>query len=807
MKRGVLGRADLMLALANAPAGAEAQIAALLGFEGHAPSQPQPKPPPAERVTTTPDQQEAPSFTAGPIMPVAFWRPEQFSERPEKPRPTPPLHRPVWRNAPLTPPVFHALAPWPELEVRLHQAISPGLRSGGIDIQATVQELSRLRHVPHLPRERTQRWPRQIQVIVDRSRHLWPYARDQTLVSNALRGLVPSDQLSFALCHDAAAEPRTLDHSTGDLSPYVAPDPETVVLVLGDLGCLDAGDPTSPERWSAFGHRLAALGCSPVALLPCAAHRCDDRLRGTWTILPWERADPTGAVHEGAADQLLMLVSPAVRIEPGLLRAVRRNLLRGVADAGVESEVWQHPAIISDDPRAATLNPDVARDLRSRFELQDQEVQRRLLHLLTSWRHGLKHEIWFEEVASLSKGAHALLREPEDAKDAETFFTWQASGSLADSTPTRDWLLRVAGRATRHGWSLASLAETLIAVKGERFAPPGWVSVDAFPSTGPPEQIEVRQFGADAAARPSGDADAGGSLLGVLRSSNGRCEIEADPRDAFWSTGSPPSWASDWGTDEYGHWVAFRVPGPAGSPVVEPRLRWCPPGAFLMGSPESEWGRWDDEGPRYEVTLRAGFWMFEQPCTQGLWSTVMGDDPSRFKDPGRPVETVSFEDIQRFLARINAMVPGLDLELPSEARWEYACRAGTMTAFSCGDDESTLGDFAWFSGNSEGTAHPVGAKQPNAWGLHDMHGNVREWCSDWQSGNLQGGFDPVGPATGSDRVSRGGSWRDQPILCRSAYRGLSDSASRSVGNDSWYRSIPHRSVNLGFRVARSPAGR
>jgi len=141
--------------------------------------------------------------------------------------------------------------------------------------------------------------------------------------------------------------------------------------------------------------------------------------------------------------------------------------------------------------------------------------------------------------------------------------------------------------------------------------------------------------------------------------------------------------------------------------------------------------------------------------------------------------------------------------LPTEAEWEYACRAGTTTAFSSGDDESTLGDVAWFFGNSEGTVHPVGTKQPNAWGLHDMHGNVREWCSDWQSGHLQGGFDPVGPAVGSDRVSRGGSWGDQPILCRSAYRPSSESSSRSASSDPFYRSIPYRSGNLGFRVARS----
>ena len=129
--------------------------------------------------------------------------------------------------------------------------------------------------------------------------------------------------------------------------------------------------------------------------------------------------------------------------------------------------------------------------------------------------------------------------------------------------------------------------------------------------------------------------------------------------------------------------------------------------------------------------------------------------------------------------------------LPTDAEWEYACRAGTTTAFSFGDDESKLSEYAWFNGNTgiEKYAHKVGTKKSNPWGLHDMHGNVWEWCSDWYDRKLSGGVDPVGPNGGSSRVNRGGCWGYVPGLCRSAYR------SDYVPS--------YRIHNLGFRVARS----
>jgi formylglycine-generating enzyme required for sulfatase activity len=210
--------------------------------------------------------------------------------------------------------------------------------------------------------------------------------------------------------------------------------------------------------------------------------------------------------------------------------------------------------------------------------------------------------------------------------------------------------------------------------------------------------------------------------------------------------------------------------------------------------------------------------LFDTPCTQALWEAVMGDNPSRFQSPERPVEQVSWEEVQEFLRRIEERVPGL--ALPTEAQWEYACRAGTQTATYAGDLE-ILGDsnaplldaIAWYSGNSgvgfeldngwdssnwpekqylheRAGTHPVGLKEPNAWGLYDMLGNVWEWCADGiRPYGSESVTDPIGPTkAGAERVLRGGAWILDARVVRSASR---------IAYDPGYRF-----VNFGFRCAR-----
>jgi eukaryotic-like serine/threonine-protein kinase len=219
-------------------------------------------------------------------------------------------------------------------------------------------------------------------------------------------------------------------------------------------------------------------------------------------------------------------------------------------------------------------------------------------------------------------------------------------------------------------------------------------------------------------------------------------------------------------------------------------------GTFKMGSPTSEGERSSDE-TQHEVTLTRPYYLGVYEVTQEQYEKVMGTNPSGFKGPRHPVETVSWEDAQEFIAKLNALSAeqsaGREYRLPTEAEWEYACRAGEETAYSFGEDPSVLGKYGWFEDNSGSKTHPVGEKQPNSWGLYDMHGNVWEFCQDCYGDYSAGAvIDPTGPSGGSFRVSRGGSWITRAAYCRSAYRHW---------NDPSYRNAP-----LGFRVALSPAG-
>jgi formylglycine-generating enzyme required for sulfatase activity len=203
-----------------------------------------------------------------------------------------------------------------------------------------------------------------------------------------------------------------------------------------------------------------------------------------------------------------------------------------------------------------------------------------------------------------------------------------------------------------------------------------------------------------------------------------------------------------------------------------------PAGEFQMGSPNSDLDAHSGERPQHRVRITRPFYLGKYLVTQQQWAAVMGTNPSRFKWPRNPVEQISWDDCREFLRKLNSRSDGHPgrFDLPSEAQWEYACRAGTKTKFCFGDDLSRLGQYAWYDANSGGKTHPVGEKKPNVWGLYDMHGNVWEWCHDCYD---DGYFakspidDPAGITASSFRIIRGGGWYYSAKECRSANRFLS----------------------------------
>jgi len=201
------------------------------------------------------------------------------------------------------------------------------------------------------------------------------------------------------------------------------------------------------------------------------------------------------------------------------------------------------------------------------------------------------------------------------------------------------------------------------------------------------------------------------------------------------------------------------------------------PGEFTMGSARGESGREAEEGPQHQVRITRASYIGAHEVTQEQYAKVMGKNPSKFPSPRNPVERVSWLDAVEFCARLSD--DDHIYRLPTEAEWEYACRAGSTTAYCYGDDAGQLGECAWYVVNSDETTHEVGLKQPNAWGLYDVHGNVWEWCQDWRGPYERGpAEDPVGPTAGTYRVVRGGSWFDYPLPLRSAARGRNSPSNR-----------------------------
>ena len=802
------------------------------------------------------------------LAPVPFVRPERFEaydeEDPDSHDSDGKKHYTVQDLTGRTPAAVSQsepppLAPWPRLQHRLTRLLQEETSGHEIDMRALVRDICHGR-LPHtLPYRRRRRWPRRLNLIIDRSRRLTPFWHDQNLVTQRLRRLIGWNNLYEFRITDGFDEPLAMGQARRVNKKVMDGD---AILVLGDCGSLTDYPPLH-HSWLHAGKRFCITGVAPKILLPAPVWRWPVALNKYWQMQPWEqtRSLPGNKNIAERALELLTLVSPAIRIEPGLLRTVRRLLPPSQADAGTEADVWSHPAVASSSSVALTIANEKQPDLQQGFAAKNEALRSRVLEAIEKWHKALPGEIWHEELANLG---HALpgsykealhLAQQDLAMIAEALAEQGSSHHMPEWEKIRDWLARLNVRTSHNKtmWDPGSRLGRALQQARATLRPAInslQVSEVEDPRLWGPEGEErlwqVRQVGCKIYVEQteilsSRQPRTPGSFMAFLRATrpvihqvapdrvstyhtidSGAAVEFSLPSDSWrlrWDCGSltlgtltKPDWAEAMGRDQYGLWLRFRVG------EVTQKLRWIPPGRFLMGSPKDEAGRFDREA-QHEVVITKGYWFFDTPVTQALWTAVMSDNPSRFKSQIRPVENISWEDSQKFIETINTSYPGLALRLPTEAEWEYACRAGTTTATYAGDldikgenNAPVLDYIAWYGGNSgvdfelengydssnwtdkqykhtKAGSHPVAGKISNAWGLYDMLGNVYEWCEDWYAVyDLEQQENPVGPALGTLRVSRGGGWSRDARDVRAAYRD--------------YRTPDGRFDNLGFRCAR-----
>ena len=544
-----------------------------------------------------------------------------------------------------------------------------------------------------------------------------------------------------------------------------------------------------------------------------------------------------------AANLLLTMMSCATRVEPPLLRVLRGLLPEGREDAGIESEVWCHYELDT-AATACAIAPWAAQGWQEKFKQLPLLLQQRALDCLRDWHARLPQAIHHEETLLWQHLAASSRTPSEQAKAdaARQFFNKLANTLQAPPESTPLPRARMAQLADRHiRWVspmigqdetyLHRLWTAVMQATPERarhglpagIDPAGWLQQQ--PATAKQRMDLVQDTRYALQLQPAGTPLPNGttrlatfdidrdtllwamqengrqlvyfpwhwqagespdstapSLPQVLVVRNETGVMPAHPA-LIMHTGQqrmqfdsfiPPTWAAAWGQDAFGFFADLLVQD------IRQRFRWIAPGSFLMGSPKSEIERNSDE-TLHLVTLTQGFWLADTACTQAFWQAVMNGNPSHFKgDPDFPVENVSWMDVHQFIERVNGLFPELQAKLPSEAQWEYACRAGTQTPFSFSGNITTgqvnYDDDHLYVFKREGLYRkktvPVKSLPPNPWGLYEMHGNVWEWCEDWYGDYPdQKVIDPLGPDQGNSRVVHGGSWFLKAWDSRSAHRG------------------------------------
>ena len=811
-----------------------------------------------ERLAADPDK--SPGKGEGPlsIRDVDVFTREDLTPAPYKPLDLQPLI--AWARL------------WPVLKRHLRTS-----RRLAIDVPALIKQVAAGRLVRRLPRLKRVRWATRIELLSDPSDHLSPFQSDFDVIREALTDLVGVLSLNQAqVIGIAAGECLVEPYSEPDQRPWKMPPATTPVLILSDLGMLAGPRSRRRRDWLLFGKRLKSVGITPFVLAPVSPAHVDPELCGYFHIALWSSNSRLLAQHhrsdlghDAQVDQLLTLLSPAVRVETVLLRALRHLLPADQADAGCEADVWSH-ADVHYSERVCAIRDDEERliDHRKLFKTQPDHLKRQVLLLLRRHHAHLFPAIRHEETLIWASLVGDELREEfKDEIDEAEKFMRKTTRMLYDRRDDPDRL--------QHGYSVRHLDRSDPELRGENL----YYSVMAAEAyrysldTGIPiqagidreelrrtlsgdskrlRQCTLYQRGHELILAEEGAADiragsryADVALIGdsvfvelnsddapaselllqlpevpktlaILTPETECVRLQTEGEIVTVAGMTKPTWAQAIGRDWPGlfvdveqHGIRSRVGWPEWDAALGQdefglyadlavgefvqRFRWINPGTFQMGSPVSEPERelWDKGNETlHQVTLTEGYWLAETACTQALWQTVMDDNPSYFKDDkNNPVEQVSWDQVQWFIEALNIRVPGLNACLPTEAQWEYACRAGTKTSFSFGEnitpEQVNYNGKYPYAGGKKGqdreTTVSVKTLPPNPWGLCEMHGNVWEWCQDWYGTDYgtEAVTDPVGPEKGENRVLRGGSWIYYGRHVRSAYRGMIVPGNRS----------------------------
>jgi formylglycine-generating enzyme required for sulfatase activity len=765
------------------------------------------------------------------------------------------------------PPPKSDLMPWSRLWPFLHRCQSRRRSGPKLAVERLVAAAARLAPPTKIPYEPVWQWTRDAWILVDFRDSLFPFHDDILRLLERWRTVFGADACRIIPSHNGrppqnVPPPETPVLYIGDFGMLANRRGRND---LGDTALAQAWIdyarrlrqrncracallPCPRERWNPAVTSVWTCACWSESVTPPSVDR------------GWSPREGKPADDRAALDHLSALAAPALRIEMPLLRALRRLLPPQFDDPGVEYDFFHACAR---DLDAVVLSGEAAMGARPGFRALPLETRRKIVVLLRQHhadcaaivraRETLVLEACeapvpadeADEAKVLIRRACAALLKHLQAEDREAiiragFANWQQCEleSFTESTAEEIavawrvvqemigqtdtdrpevigdqdllWLEEILKKATsrKTDWQLRRVGNDV------RFQSPNADDAEGqgirsgghairFPARN--RRLEIIRTASEG-SQTRGVELTSGYRIGH-ESSEETIVVRTDLAILKCDAVQPPGWASRFGWDRFGLFAEFEVGGVAFG------LRWIPPGEFEMGSPDDEPGRWDAEGPRHRVTIGCGFWLATTPVTQAQYAAVTGRRPSRFQHAGdrAPVEQVSWDDCREFCNKLKDEIAKLDQQakhelvfrLPSEAQWEYACRAGTSTALYTGPltivgerNGPELDSIAWYGGNSgvefEGAedssawrekqqdhrragTHPVGTKNPNPWGLYDMLGNVLEWCDDvWHSdyeGAPDNGSAWVDTATeGSGRVIRGGGWASLARFCRCAYR-------------------------------------